>query len=261
MRWCGGSYNPPVHDYSKDYLTFEALEDTTFKFTRNALEYSVDDGSTWVELPASTNTPTVASGDKIMFKQVNPTIGSSYYGIGSFSSTGKFNVSGNIMSLLYGDDFDGQTSLSGKNNVFARLFYNCKNVISVSNLSLPATTLANYCYYYMFDYCKNLTTAPELPATTLANYCYFGMFSGCTNLTTAPELPATKLGYHCYESMFYNCSKLNSITCYATTNIRPFILENWVYGVSETGTFTRSSSSSWPSGVSGIPTGWSIIVQ
>ena len=116
-----GSYTPPVHDYSKDYLTFEALEDTTFKFTRNALEYSVDDGSTWVELPASTNTPTVASGDKIMFKKSNSK------SIGTFSSTGKFNVSGNIMSLLYGDDFDGQISLSGKDRVFAMLFYNCKN--------------------------------------------------------------------------------------------------------------------------------------
>ena len=139
------------------------------------------------------------------------------------------------MSLLYGDDFDGQTSLSGKNNVFARLFYNCKNVISVSNLILPATTLANNCYDSMFYGCTNLTTAPALPATTLKDYCYY--------------------------QMFYNCSKLNSITCYATTNIRPFILENWVYGVSGTGTFTRSSSSSWSTGVSGIPTGWSIIVQ
>ena len=46
-----------------------------------------------------------------------------------------------------------------------------------------------------------------------------------------------------------------------TTNITIDNLDNWVYGVSGTGTFTRSSSSSWPTGVSGIPTGWSIIVQ
>ena len=260
MKWCGGSYNPPVYDYSKDYLTFEALEDTTFKFTRNALEYSVDDGSTWVTLPVSINTPTVVSGDKIMFKKVNPTISSSY-GIGTFSSTGKFNVSGNIMSLLYGDDFDGQTSLSGKNNVFSMLFRNCKNVISVSNLILPATTLADYCYYGMFYGCSSLTTGSKLPANTLANYCYQEMFRNCTSLTTAPELPATTLVDYCYQQMFYNCSKLNSITCYATTKILTFVLENWVYGVSGTGTFTRSSSSSWSTGVSGIPTGWSIIVQ
>ena len=228
MIWCG-----EVHDYSKDYLTFEALEDTTFKFTRNSLEYSVDDGNTWVNLPTDTNTPTVTSGDKIMFKQVNPTISSSY-GIGSFSSTGKFNVSGNIMSLLYGDDFDGQISLSGKNNVFARLFYNCK-MISASNLILPATTLASGCYGYMFY--------------------------GCTSLTTTPELPATTLADNCYSRMFYNCSKLNSITCYATTNITTTNLNNWVKGVSGTGTFTGDPSSSWPTGDSGVPTGWSSNVQ
>ena len=204
-----GSFNPPVHDYSKDYLTFEALEDTTFKFTRNALEYSVDDGNTWVNLPTDTNTPTVASGDKIMFKKVNPTISSSY-GIGSFSSTGKFNVSGNIMSLLYGDDFDGQISLSGKNYVFARLFYNCKNVISASNLILPATTLTIYCYHSMFYFCASLVTAPELPATTLAGGCYASMFSYCRSLTVAPELPATTLVYSCYENMFYYCTSLTT---------------------------------------------------
>jgi hypothetical protein len=34
----------------------------------------------------------------------------------------------------------------------------------------------------MFRGCTSLTTAPSLPATTLADYCYDGMFSGCTNL-------------------------------------------------------------------------------
>ena len=34
----------------------------------------------------------------------------------------------------------------------------------------------------MFSGCTGLTTAPELPATTLAAYCYNFMFSGCSNL-------------------------------------------------------------------------------
>ena len=36
----------------------------------------------------------------------------------------------------------------------------------------------------MFSGCTSLTTAPELPATTLADYCYYGMFQRCTNLNT-----------------------------------------------------------------------------
>lgn len=36
----------------------------------------------------------------------------------------------------------------------------------------------------MFYGCTSLTTAPSLPATTLANSCYYAMFSGCTNLNS-----------------------------------------------------------------------------
>ena len=44
---------------------------------------------------------------------------------------------------------------------------------------MPATTLANNCYYNMFSGCSNLTAAPNLLATTLANSCYHGMFDIC----------------------------------------------------------------------------------
>ena len=97
------------------------------------------------------------------------------------------------MSLLYGDNFKGQTSLSGKDYAFRYLFSGCTNIVSAKNMSLPATTLAKYCYNTMFRDCTGLTTAPELPATTLADDCYENMFYGCTSLTTAPVLPATAL--------------------------------------------------------------------
>ena len=34
----------------------------------------------------------------------------------------------------------------------------------------------------MFDGCKSLVNAPELPAETLADNCYWYMFNGCTSL-------------------------------------------------------------------------------
>lgn len=46
-------------------------------------------------------------------------------------------------------------------------------------------TLADHCYYYMFNGCTSLTTAPSLPATTLADYCYYGMFNSCTKIKIA----------------------------------------------------------------------------
>lgn len=53
--------------------------------------------------------------------------------------------------------------------------------------------------------------APELPATTLAGFCYYFIFYGCTSLTQAPKLPATTLADYCYAYMFLNCSNLASI--------------------------------------------------
>ena len=220
MIWgIGGEHkDDPSYDYSKDYLTFEAVDDGTFKFTRNSLEYSIDDGNTWVSLPANTDTPTVSSGNKIMFKQTG-LIPKSSYGIGTFSSTGRFNVYGNIMSLLYGDDFDDQTSLSGKSYAFRSIFNACSKILNISNLILPATTLEHYCYAYMFSGCTGITSTPELPATTLSTYCYIGMFNGCTGITTAPELPATSLAYGCYQEMFYGCTSLTTTPELPATNM------------------------------------------
>ena len=129
-------------------------------------------------------------------------------GIGSFSSSGKFNVYGNIMSIYYGDDFIGQTDLTGKNYAFYKLFYQCSKLINAENIILQAKILYDYCYSFMFSGCLSLTKAPELPATTLASYCYFQMFGSCYSLTTAPELQASTLKTGCYNYMFNLCSSL-----------------------------------------------------
>ena len=199
-------YNPYVYDYSQDYLTFVVKEDGTFQLSRNTVSYSLDNGETWTELAANTASPTVAAGNKIMWKgTMTP---SSSYGVGTFSATGNFDVQGNPMSILYGDNYKGQTDLTGKDYAFYQLFHQNTKVVSAENLSLPATTLAQSCYNYMFNGCTSLTSAPELPATTLAQSCYGGMFDGCTSLVNAPELPATTLVNYCYQNMFYGCTSL-----------------------------------------------------
>ena len=275
-------YNPYVHDYSEDYLTFVAKESGTFQLSINAVNYSLDDGETWTELAAGTASPTVTTGSKIMWKG---TMTPSSEGIGKFSSTANFDVQGNVMSLLFGDNYKGQTSLTGKDYAFYKLFYNNKKMISAENLSLPATTLAegcyyqmfqgcislttapelpamtltNHCYRYMFYGCTSLTTAPELPATTLADTCYDSMFSNCTSLTTAPELPATALAAYCYSSMFSNCTSLNYIKAMFTTTPSNTYTPYWVSGVASSGTFVKNSAATWNvSGVHGIPTGWTV---
>ena len=151
-----------------------------------------------------------------------------------YTPTPLFDVSGNIMSLIYGDDFIGKTVFKNPDNTFDGFFtYNiylnsaenlilpakkvgalcygemfqwCLSLLSAPEL--PATILGRCCYFDMFETCKNLISAPELPAATLTYECYYYMFSGCTSLVTAPELPATSLAQECYEYMFANCTSL-----------------------------------------------------
>ena len=275
-------------DYFKEYFTIEALEDgLTAKLSINTCEYRVDNGD-WTTLVSDTDTIVINTGQTLSFKgNLTPM---TTRGIGAFTISKKCNVKGNIMSLLYGDDFIDKIDLTGKKWAFSNLFYNCTNIVDASKLILPATTLDYYCYYSMFSGCKNLTaapelpattldyycyysmfyectsltTAPELPATTLAKYCYSTMFYGCTNLTTAPELPATTLVDYCYSTMFYGCSKLNYIKALFTNssftiNTSRLYTDNWVNGVSSTGTFVKSKNATWNLiGVNGIPGGWTV---
>ena len=179
-------YNP-IHDYSQDYLTFVAKEDGTFKFTGNSINYSVDDGEIWTTLSSNTDTPTVQAGNKIMFKATLIPQDSS--GIGTFSSTSKFIAQGNVMSLIYGDNFIGQKDLTGKNYVFYDLFNGCTSLTNAKNLCLPATTLTNNCYSGMFNGCTNLNYIKMLAIDISATDCLYNWVIGVSSTGTFVKHP------------------------------------------------------------------------
>ena len=183
----------PPYDYSKDYLTFEALEDGTFTLSvpanvdstyMTSISYSTDNGETWnrtnnTSSDVTITTSTIAAGNKVLWKGVGRQTAKSIssYNASIFSATGNFNVYGNIMSLLNGDNFANQTTFkSGSTYNFASLFRGNTNLISAENLILPVTTLTSNCYSDMFYGCTSLTIPPALPATTLAYECYSEMF-------------------------------------------------------------------------------------
>ena len=226
-------YNPEI--FANEYFTTIARENGAISFNIwqsmgtdmiKSISYSTNNGETWTTTNNTDNkeenlviTVNVNKNDKVMWKGNATQLG--YYdedeggGVGSFfSSDCEFDAQGNVMSLLYGDDFKGETTIENE-YAFAFLFqdyYNekiCK-VVNAKNLSLTTTALKIGCYQYMFDGCTSLTTAPDLPATTLARGCYESMFSNCTSLTTAPELPATTLAVDCYRGMFYGCTSLTT---------------------------------------------------
>ena len=281
-------------DFSTKPLTFNILSAGTINWTASdayiakTIDYKLNNGE-WISITSNTSSsaPTinVVEGDKIQFRGNNTqyAITESYYN--SFSaSTASFEAEGNIMSLIYGDDFKNRLTISS-NFAFTGLFQGCVNLVSAENLILPATTLASNCYRSMFDGCTSLikvpklpansladscynnmfqgcaslTKAPELPATTLANYCYSHMFDGCTSLTIAPALPATTLANYCYFNMFYNCYSLNYIKCLAENISANSCTSLWVSGVALTGTFVKAASmNDWTTGGDGIPKGWTV---
>ena len=108
------------------------------------------------------------------------------------------------------------------------MFNGCTALKTAPNL--PATTLTDGCYQYMFQNCTSLVTAQnELPGTNLPKQCYQYMFSGCTALTTAPEIMASEdavPGMGACEDMFSGCTNLTK----APSVLRPRTINvNTVY--------------------------------
>lgn len=262
----GGGQPQPI-DYSKEYFFIEDVSGeenvlTIMKPTSGTTYVNVSvstDKVNWFDLGSTESgnlTYTIPANGKLYIKGVNDgwggNITSDY--VNHINCSKLFNVGGNIMSLLYGDDFIDKYGLK-RSYSFTSLFI-VSQVVSARNLILPATTLANKCYYDMFYGCTSLTEAPALPAMTLKTYCYYGMFAGCTSLQTSPALPATQLVSNCYYNMFKGCTNLNKIVTYANDITATNCLYSWLDSVSPTGDFYNLGGAEYPSGASGIPTGW-----
>lgn len=219
-----------VGAWENEYFTIESLQDGTTFSIKSQINYSLNRGS-WVTASANTNIR-LSSNDRVRISTRLSPVTSERDRVLSIS--GSFNVSGNIMSLLYGDDFIGQTKISN-NYALAYLFYGCTGLVSAENLILPATTLKAYCYRSMFEGCTNMTKAPLLPATSVPNYGYM--------------------------RLFYGCSKINYIKMLAN-NVNIYTLSQWVYGVSSTGIFVKHPEATWDiTGDSGVPEGWTVITD
>lgn len=311
---------PTAIDYLREYLTIEIVSAGTIVFSERdtgtpvnkVIEVSVNNCA-WTAMATSASTTiNVAVGDKIRCRGNNTTYkGSSAGSRAEFvKSTAIFNLYGNIMSLIYGDNFIGNTTLNGS----FRSMFEGTNAVDADNLIFPALVVPDEGYMNMFMNCYLLEKQPTvlateagnkafqgfvagctklkvgkeiyvtklngtnvfqymyqgdtaletvtstLPATSLTKYCYSYMFNGCSNLTNTPFLPASSVPSSAYYFLFRNCSKVNYIRCYATSRVL-MATTNWVYGVSQTGTFVKKRDASWPTGNSGIPNGWTVIEE
>ena len=204
-------YIPYVTFTAKDPQTFKMIEYGGYKIS--GLEYSVNN-SDWATVKAGSGvTFGGTNGDlRLRGTNINGTAPSlnAYSTITFTDKNVKVACTGDIRTL---QDWRNYSTVNTQNAKFCYLFNGC--TVLTSAPELPATKLANDCYYYMFGDCTSLTSAPELKATTLADYCYYFMFYGCTSLTSTPELKATTLADNCYSYMFYYCTKLSTVTMLA----------------------------------------------
>ena len=191
------------------------------------------DGEIWEPFYVGETTISLPKvGDKIYFRAGpggNTKFADGEYAYNYFSMMGVVAASGNIMSLLDGENMTDALTES-------------------------------YCYFNMFKGCTSLVNAPELPATTLATYCYQYMFNGCTSLVNAPELPATTLKRLCYSNMFKGCEKVSLISTRQTSFNG---CTNWLSGVAQSGIFYCPTSLGMDEtitrGESACPEGWTVI--
>ena len=261
--WSGETVEKVDEDPATQYLTFRFAENGNFYWnsddaltTDRTIQYmiSTDNGRTWGEWQNKTSSSstsgalitTVSATTVIRVKGSNLTYCTDYtgtdYHYNYFSSTAEYEVSGNIMSLISGDNFANQTELTSA-GAFCYLFSEHLTIgagqrgklVGADNLILPATTLTTSCYEGMFHNCSGLTVAPRLPATAGATNCYKDMFEGCSNL------------------LVVNCMLISPSTTYTS---------NWMNNVNRTadnpGTFyyNKNVTTTWPTGTSGIPSYW-----
>ena len=287
-------------DYSNYYFTIESLQDSNqIKMQKNGsginptLSYSLDDGETWTTTTISGNTvfATINTGDKIIFKGNNTAFATAWDKYYYFTASKQFNVYGNIMSIINGDNFKENSEFdSSSTHQFAGLF-RTTYLVDASNLILPALTLYVSSYNGMFRGASNLVYGPKtLPALNIPMDGYSSMFEGCVKLVEGPEILATSVSgctalnrmfcmsrnskvtaamtkspilritnpqaqNNTYQQLFCGNGNINEITILAQgTNLS---FANWLSNANSSGVIKTLSDTTFVSGVNGLPSGWS----
>lgn len=220
------SYKTPL----PNYLCFKALEDGTFTFTygqdvagdSTSVSYSLD-GKNWATLTnvsgteVSITTPTISAGSKVYWKGVNKrmAVGEAANKYSWFSSTGNFDVSGDLQSILYDENFEGKTNTQwGTSYCFCSLFINCTKLVNTKDLLCNAKYGSINFYKRMFMGCSSLVSNPTFEetfnqgvGTKFTEYVFQEIYRDCISLVHPNwQFPVVNPGKGVYNGMFRNTS-------------------------------------------------------
>jgi len=204
-----------------------------------------------------------------------------FYGCTSLSVAPTISRSPGMQKNCFKNMFHGCTSLTtmpytGSTFPWQSHAYGCyegmfQNCTSLRNT--PSTIFGynarDYCFKRMFAGCTSITNPIRLYANnlgSLSGVCE-SMFEGCTSLMSGRTTDSLVIGQDCYKNMFKNCGKLVCIEAKFTgTTSGNFTMQNasaytynWVYGVSNAGTFYHKNETPGTPGGYGvhwIPNGW-----
>lgn len=196
-------------DYSTQYFTLRQISGGTGSVDWGCngsvpgAMYSLDSGATWQNAVgpsgSAASIPVSGAGTTLMLKRDyvnNPSGTYDSWGFGrsahiylNAGSTNKFVAEGNIMSLVYGDNFIGKDDFpehaSGNTSMFWCLFEGFSGLTSADDMVFPATKIPTATYSSMFSKCINLKSVPNFPTVTEGGSgCFSGMFAGCTSIKT-----------------------------------------------------------------------------
>lgn len=254
-----------------------ALQDEVF-------EWSTDKQS-WTEITVTNTTGTtipIAANSKIYLRGDNVTLGTSSSNTTSILSSGYISIGGDITTLI--EKHGNQLYLP--EYCFRKLFNYNINITDASTLIIPAVRLDRYSCDSMFIGCNNMQQPPQftgpflyLVANSLNNF-----LTSCSNLQVMPVLPPILSGAgYSLSAFIQNCTSITETTeidirmssipnnmltqfCQGCTAINKVIINtstwntsgsvNWLLNVSATGDFYNLGGATIPSGVDGIPSGW-----
>ena len=256
-------YNPIDH-LSLVPLYIEAIEELSVSFSLNPIEYSLDN-NTWVELPVDTSTPVIQPNEKIYFRAKGLSAGSAN-GIGGFFITGKCNIGGNAMSMIWGDEFRQHDTMPLEHNL-RKLFFEQSNVINAERMIVASKNVTQYGCAGMFIRAHGIVKGCKLPATIISPYAYDSMYRSASNLEIGSDLPATDLtgARYCYNGMYAYCPKMRHLKSMIltpepnNTNNWGAQTGNWLLDVASEGVFVKNINAAWDiTGPHGVPEGWTV---
>lgn len=267
-------YSSNIVDNYSEYFWVENIGTATQKLilqkthssAPNVTLYYSADKSSWSAITASTGTSAyipINAGQKMYLygnatQFCNGTIDQWVHFTGS-STSEKYDIGGNIMSLFSGHNFLGVTKFNASYTAHCvGMFHTFNGLVNAEQLRLPVTILAKWSYAHMFQNSKQLQTAPpfdivSITAKSAMKYCFYG----CSALISLPRLFAEDIPQYGYHYLLYGCTSLKKIEMMANGLTGSSSVFNNVG--SGSGTIHLKAGTSWNPTSFGMGSGWTVI--